>query len=166
MNNKGYIVTGYILNSSVSTSEFWEYNAGLDTWTSLPAYSGGARYTGSGFSVNGKAYNGLGYNSTYLNDFWEYTPTVYVGQEDNNEKISFKNFPNPVMEQFMIEISRLPKNHNSLVIVDATLKKVLDLQINGNPQTLTVDCSTWKAGKYFVVLLYGNEKIVKPIVIL
>jgi hypothetical protein len=166
MNNRGYIVTGYILNSSVSTSEFWEYNAGMDTWTSLPAYSGGSRYTGSGFSVNGKAYNGLGYNSTYLNDFWEYTPSNYGMQDVDTVKITYKNFPNPAKGKFMIEIPRLTKNHNTIMIVDATLRNVLDLQINGNPQILTVDCSLWKPGKYFVILLCGKEKIVKPIVIL
>ncbi len=165
MNSNGYIVTGYLLNTSTATKEFWEYFPGTDTWTALPDFAGIARYTGSGFAVGGNIYNGLGYSSGYLNDFWEYIPSIVNIENVSTDKINLKSYPNPAKGQFTIEVPRLAKSSNNLAILDASMQVVTASQIDGNPQLITVNCSQWKPGKYFVVVVSGQEKYVNSVIV-
>lgn len=159
----GYIVTGYLLNSSVSTKQFWQYNPGPDTWTALPDFSGVARITGSAFSINGIGYNGLGYASTYLNDFWEYDPSVGIAKNNSDNSMNINIYPDPADEQFNIEIPKLPSENNRLTFVDAIGRVVMELSIDGNPQLLSVDCSSWLNGIYFLKLTTAEGSMVKKI---
>jgi hypothetical protein len=71
---KGYIATGYKLNSG-NSNELWEYNPATDTWTRKADLPAGARERATGFSINDKGYVGGGYNpfdGINLSDFWEY----------------------------------------------------------------------------------------------
>jgi subtilase family serine protease len=75
--NKGYIATGYKLNSG-NSNELWEYNPANNAWTRKADLPAGARERAVGFSLNGKGYVGGGYNpfdGINLSDFWEYNPT-------------------------------------------------------------------------------------------
>ena len=165
MNSKGYICTGYLLNSSVATKQFWEYKASTDSWFAMPDYTGTACYTGAGFSVNGKGYNGMGYKTTYSNDFWEFTPSVVGTEEITIKQLRIKSYPNPARNQFYVEVPQLPRNTNKLVIIDELSRLITSTDINGNPQILEINCSKWKAGKYYVVIITGNQKLVSHIVI-
>lgn len=76
---KAYIVAGYNNSYTPNTmSNVWEWDQAGNTWTSKARLTGGARYAGLGFAINGKGYVGLGTNSVpaSLNDFWEYDPTL------------------------------------------------------------------------------------------
>jgi N-acetylneuraminic acid mutarotase len=165
MNNMGFIVTGYLLNSHVNTKQFWEYDPNFDTWSAMPDFSGAARCTASAFSVSGKAYNGMGYSSTYLNDFWEFTPTVGIQQTIPEDKTEIKVFPDPASDQFNIEVPRLTLKNNRLSIIDISGRIVMTIKIDGNPQLVSVDCSSWAHGKYFLVLNSQQEKQVSSITI-
>lgn len=165
MNNKGYIVAGYLLNSSTRTKEFWEYEPNYDVWAAMPDFSGAARAQNAGFSINGLGYNGLGYSTAYLTDFWVYTSSVGFDQSVNNAERGIKVYPNPASDQFDIEVPKLPKNNNTLAVVDASARIIMTVRLNGNPQLVSMDCSSWAQGKYFLVLISGQEKWISSVVV-
>ncbi len=162
---KGYIVTGYLLNSSASTQQFWEYNTTSDSWTALPDFGGIARATGSGFTIDDNIYNGLGYEGTYLDDFWVYTPTTKSLTKSLTGDISIITHPDPASTEINIEIPQLPSEKNIITIYDITGRIVTSMQINGNPQLVNVNCSSWPSGEYFVVLKSGNSRCQSSVVI-
>ena len=54
-----------------------KYNTVTNSWIALANFPGIQRFTGSGFSINGKGYITCGINgfgNPYLNDLWEYDP--------------------------------------------------------------------------------------------
>jgi len=54
--------------------DFYEFDSSANKWTRKADFSGSARENAVGFSVNGKGYIGIGYESGYLKDFFEYFP--------------------------------------------------------------------------------------------
>jgi len=80
--NYGYIGLGDTTakNTSLSLSDFWQYNPSANTWTQLANYGGGVREYPVAFVIGCKGYVGTGYvyvnSSTIIveNDFWEFTP--------------------------------------------------------------------------------------------
>jgi len=76
INNKGYFFCGSWYN------EVLEYDPINDQWNKKSDFPGLNRYAPSGFVINNKGYVGIGWpggNSnylTFLNDFWEYDPSL------------------------------------------------------------------------------------------
>lgn len=68
---KGYVGLGYD-NSSVFTSDFWEYDPATNTWTQKTSYPGGATQYAVGFGIGTKGYVGSGSS----NAFYEYDPAT------------------------------------------------------------------------------------------
>jgi RHS repeat-associated protein len=71
--DSGYVIDG-ITGGSIS-STVWIWNQGSNTWTTGASET--SRLGGSGFSMGGKGYVGLGYNSAtslYLKDLRQYNP--------------------------------------------------------------------------------------------
>jgi hypothetical protein len=165
MNGSGYVVTGYFLNQSVATKEFWKYNGSTDTWTTMPDFAGIARYTGSAFCVGGKLYNGLGYASTYLNDFWEFTPPGFSIDETIGNSAEMNIMPSPATDKFDISLNGMKKGNNTIVICDGLGKITSRFSIEAVSQLITVDCSAWTQGVYYVVLINGATKNVKKVVV-
>jgi hypothetical protein len=62
--------------SSSFNSQMWEYNSILDSWRRIKDFPGQPRLGSIAFSIGGKGYVGLGFNSVNLNDIWEYDPVV------------------------------------------------------------------------------------------
>ncbi|MBS1737187.1 MAG: T9SS type A sorting domain-containing protein [Bacteroidetes bacterium] len=55
------------------------YAQAPDSWTQKASFSGTARWSAAGFSINGKGYIGTGGNNSSLyKDFWEYNPVTDV----------------------------------------------------------------------------------------
>lgn len=82
--NKGYVMGGRRKNTEILSNEIWEYDFGLDRWTSKGTMPGGARAGGVGFVIGNKVYFGLGYNvvtmngqtiKRYKNDWMSFDPT-------------------------------------------------------------------------------------------
>jgi len=166
MNGKGYVVTGKKLNLNVLSTEFWKYTYQTDTWTSMPAFTGVARVAASGFSVEGKTYTGLGYSSTYLNDFWEYTPSVVgVDQVDENQLAKVEIYPNPSNSDVNILINNPENKEISLEIFDAAGKNIKRLNPGNNSQIITAEHSLFSAGVYCVATSIGNETVIKKLII-
>jgi N-acetylneuraminic acid mutarotase len=70
-----------------SSNVFAKYNTTTDTWIQLANFPGPARFTGSGFSANGKGYITCGVTSfgiPYLNDLWEYNISSNVWQQKSS----------------------------------------------------------------------------------
>jgi N-acetylneuraminic acid mutarotase len=97
-NDKGYIVSGYGagLHSDLS-SEVWQYDPLMDTWSQLGDFIGTKRRYSTGITLGNKCYLGTGTNGTNLNDFWEFDSAV-AGQEDLFDASSFAVFPNPAVD--------------------------------------------------------------------
>ncbi len=88
----GYLGTGVLSSTALPTDDFWEFDPANDDlvdiqlmplgkWTQMGSFGGSARLAAVGFSIGQKGYLGTGSfgsgsNITYLNDFWEYTPTT------------------------------------------------------------------------------------------
>ncbi len=84
--NKGYIGTGiedYGYGTTVTTTDFWEYDPDLDTWTSKTFLGGGGRVGATGFSIGNQGYLGTGFTSSSFggpffaySDFWMFDATA------------------------------------------------------------------------------------------
>ena len=70
--DKIYVGTGFVYENT--TTDFFEYNPSIDTWTKKADFPGGGRYAAVGFSINGKGYLGMGYASGNSHQFYEYDP--------------------------------------------------------------------------------------------
>ncbi len=72
----------YVCGLDVSTTPYenkstvWSFNTNTGIWEEKNPFPGGSRYTGVGFSLNGKGYFGLGHNldNHYYKDIWQYDP--------------------------------------------------------------------------------------------
>lgn len=77
--SKGYIGGGHINSGTTITySDWWEYDPASDSWTQIADYGGGQRYQLATFSLNGEGYAGCGEDGAhnYTSDFWKYNPSV------------------------------------------------------------------------------------------
>ncbi|SMO51035.1 Kelch motif-containing protein [Gracilimonas mengyeensis] len=72
---KGYVGTGY--NDDVDgyyLRDFWAYDPATNSWDSVAAFGGSARYGAVAFALNNKGYVGTGHDDNDLKDFWRYDP--------------------------------------------------------------------------------------------
>src|SRR5207248_754225 len=61
------------LGSGSSSTDFWEYNTGLNSWTQMANFPGINTDGSTGFSIGGKGYLGLGVNQS--SGFWAFDPS-------------------------------------------------------------------------------------------
>jgi len=73
------LVSFFIIDRAyVFNDQLWQYDHTTDTWTRKADFPGQTRYASVGFAIGNRGYMGTGeYNSSYLNDFWEYIPELY-----------------------------------------------------------------------------------------
>ncbi len=55
-------------------TDFWKYNATMDSWTPVAPFIGPARYSAMGFTLNNMGYLGCGKAVGEYNDFYQYNP--------------------------------------------------------------------------------------------
>ena len=73
--SKAYLGTGQ--GGSPYLNDFWEYDAGSDSWTQKANFGGTPRRGAVSFAINGKGYLGTGQDASGMkNDFWQYDPTT------------------------------------------------------------------------------------------
>jgi N-acetylneuraminic acid mutarotase len=86
-NGKGYILSGDGDNHGpLDSGEFWEYNPNTDSWTSLNAHPGGARWAPGSFVINTDFYLTSGYEGDtdiYYNDLLKYETGLQSGCTDS-----------------------------------------------------------------------------------
>jgi N-acetylneuraminic acid mutarotase len=73
----GYVIGGRV-NSTLYSTQLWEYNILNDTWTQKADFPSSGRESAYAIVINNKAYYGTGRSmgSIYHNDWWEYDPTI------------------------------------------------------------------------------------------
>ena len=83
LDGKAYVFAGR--ESGGYKADLWQYDPQTDSWTDLGEAPMKKRVNATIAAANGKLYAGLGYaglgaykDSTYLQDWWEYTPTTGV----------------------------------------------------------------------------------------
>ncbi|MFZ4400514.1 MAG: kelch repeat-containing protein [Bacteroidales bacterium] len=82
LNNEAYIGTGSpninYASNPVFTVDFFKFSTVNNSWTAITTFTGVGRTASSGLTIGNKGYIGFGFSSyplsSYLNDFWEYTP--------------------------------------------------------------------------------------------
>lgn len=60
----------------LNTSQLWEYDADMDTWTQKNPMPFTTYFSWSGFSIEDKGYMKISNSGLSLNQFWEYTPAT------------------------------------------------------------------------------------------
>lgn len=93
INNKIYIVGGW--DYTVFYNDLWEFDPTTNTWTQKANFPAAGRHTGVAFSIGNKGYYGTGDNgvtfTNYLNDFYEYDPTLNSWTQKANFAGSARN---------------------------------------------------------------------------
>lgn len=79
-------------------NDFWEYDAGKNTWTQKADFPNGGRLGAKGFSVNGKGYAGFGYfimpngpnagGNNYQPDMYEFDPLANTWSKRNDNYLA------------------------------------------------------------------------------
>lgn len=135
MNDLGYIATGRMLATGTDTKQFWQYNPNTDNWSSMPDFSGIARSTAGGFVVDNKIYCGMGYSTTYLLDFWEFTPTISA--DDLATELPFKVnvYPNPLIESSCMQIMTGREGLMKMNVYNGLGEIIYQKQIEQTPHT-------------------------------
>lgn len=166
MNANGYVVTGRLLNTGADTKEFWQYNPSDDTWTALPDFGGAARSTSCGFSLDGKIYCGMGYgNSSYLLDFWEFSPTAGIEETTIGTDVQMKLFPNPLNETSVLQLVATKAETAFLTVHDCLGNLILTEELDLSPATPTYyplgsKLATTANGVYSISVSTANEKLI------
>lgn len=133
---KAYIVCGYGAgNHSDLTSEVWEYNPLIDTWSQLEDFPGTSRRYSTGISMGDKCFLGTGTNGTNFNDFWEFDALASLNEKENTK---IKVYPNPTNDYIVLEKAK------RAVLLDLNGKKIMDLEEGYN------DLKNTEGGIYFV----------------
>ena len=112
--NKGYVGGGGYWDGTqhIFLSDFWEFDPqdditnGTDingnpmgSWTQEVDFPGTGRLSGEGFSIANFGYVCSGYNSGYLDDFWQYDPDSNVW----SQKTDYPGPPGTAMVSFIID---------------------------------------------------------------
>ena len=162
----GYLGAGfnYQNNSSPYTifTDFWEYNAGNDSWTQLPDFAGGKLYAATAFAINNKGYVGMGsdtiFNTHYLDEFWEYGPST-IGIAENNARVEISIYPVPANDFIEITLSNpLSIKQVEVELTDIHGKILHSELINSNTSSIKVNISKIAGGVY-VCNLRTNGKL-------
>lgn len=104
VHNKGYVVGGYYAGLGDVTGEIWEFNPGSNTWTQMADFPGTSRRFLSSFAIGNKGFVAIGTNGINFNDLWQFSyDPLSVDELYLNEK-NIKAFPNPVVNQFTLQI--------------------------------------------------------------
>jgi hypothetical protein len=73
--------------------------------------------------------------------------------------------PNPATSSFEISLNSMKKGSNAIVICDGLGKITSRFSIEAVSQQITVDCSAWTKGVYYVALINGATKTVKAVMV-
>ena len=167
--NYGYVGTGIDTGFTLK-DDFWQYDPLNDLWTQKANFGGGNRCWAVGFSIGNYGYIGTGQDSnslgSYTNDFWEYTPdstTVSI----SNLQVSNFNFtlsPNPTQDKVIVDIAKDPEQFGtSIEIYNVEGQKKYSTAIK--QKLITVDCSLFPHGIYFVKITSGKGSAIKKLLV-
>ncbi|MFM2047955.1 MAG: hypothetical protein RI955_501 [Bacteroidota bacterium] len=92
----------------------------------------------------------------------QFSPSAATGINTISSVSSFKIYPNPVNNYFIVNyISETTVGNYTLTVFDISGKQVYNKQIAANGRTEVVETSNWTSGEYFVQLRNADNKILK-----
>lgn len=95
LSQRGYIVFG---SDGGYKDELWEYNPFSDSWNIKANFPADGRKNAVAFAINNKGYAGTGSGvSGKRKSFWEYTPLLPIGFEENTIEMQISQ--NPIVDQ-------------------------------------------------------------------
>lgn len=128
-------------------NDHWTYDT-VNLWQALPNFPGQPHFEGAYFSIGNKGYIGLGSDTAsfthYMNDFWEYAPTVGINETENSENISL--YPNPSGGIFYFKIKT--KKECEFFIYDITGKLIMSADFKIKSETASMDLRKFAKGEY------------------
>jgi N-acetylneuraminic acid mutarotase len=158
MYNYGYVGVGY---TTALLQEFWQYDPAANAWTQLPSLPGAARSVAIGFNIGQYGYIGTGADgngsTSYLNDFWQYTPSWLGVENPTKTSTDINVYPNPATNSIIIEGLA---NTAIAEVYDLSGKIILAQQISTNQ----IDISTLAEGLYFIKLTSPEGSVVRKFV--
>ena len=149
--------------------ELWEYDPAFNFWFSkapIPGGTAAGRRESVAFAIGSKGYAGTGKTlSGKKRDFWEYSPSIPLGIDENYENAISTVFPNPMTDNSTVILSEeiFNKNENmfwELISVDGKL--IHSEKISSSSFTISRDGIA--SGIYFLTIktpetILGNKKI-------
>ncbi|MBL0137697.1 MAG: T9SS type A sorting domain-containing protein [Bacteroidetes bacterium] len=152
--NYGYVGTGRDWGSNPHR-EFLKYDPSNNIWTVLPDFPGLERENSICFSIGSKGYIGTGFGDFgYLNDFWEYDPTLSGSFEINNGNfISSISFPEK--NKISVTLNNLIKT-GSVMIYNLNGSLICQSKIQ-NSNLIEVQPGSIASGIYLLSIFDGKE---------
>jgi hypothetical protein len=97
------------------------YDPAYDFWFAKAPIPGGARRSSASFAIGGKGYAGTGKGPTGTRkDFWEYSPSIVLGIDENSENIVSSVYPNPMIDNSTVVLSEEIFNANENLLWELT----------------------------------------------
>jgi PKD repeat protein len=170
---KGYMGTGGTYPNGPLYNDIWEYDQATDVWTQKANVGGTGRTLASGFSIGTKGYLGTGYDGSFQNDFWQYTPasdpcTPVLRMKNNtqpppvtiNTPSAISVYPNPNNGNMTISYF-IPQNKKAeLAIYDMSGRQVKNYFLKGENNQLSISEKDLQEGIYFYNVI-SNGNIIK-----
>jgi len=155
----GYVISGYNLGAFMN--DFWEYNILTDTWTQLQNLTGVPRSDATGFGLGEKVYIGTGWDgntsTSYLNDFWEYTPAASSGVEEQRNEMDFNIIQNPANDFIRISFNKPVGSKIDAKVYNSIGEKVYESMNYNVQELLKINISNWNDGVYFIGITINNK---------
>lgn len=161
IDGKGYIGTGND-NLGNDFKDIWEYDFSTDTWTQIDDFSGEKRRYAVTFIINNTVYLGSGTDGTNFKDFWAYSHTASVDEEQIGT-IELSIYPNPSSDIITFDLTNISSNELYYLITDETGKHILKDRVEQTKYTIFKE--DVGSGTFFVSLLkngtsYLNRKFI------
>jgi N-acetylneuraminic acid mutarotase len=157
---KGYFLSGQGEDhQNLTTGEFWEYDAGTDSWTELLAHPDGGRWAPGSFILNGAVYLMCGEADTGVKkDMMRFQMEGFTGLEVNNRESELTIYPNPSYGEVSIKNIQ---NTAEVSVSDIHGKQVWNGKVNSNE---FIDLNHLEAGLYICKVseddLIRSEKLI------
>ena len=144
---KGYVVAGYSGSLGNVNRDTWEYDPGNNSWSMVDEFLGSSRRFTIGFNIGDRGYVGTGTNGINFKDFWEYDP-ILVGQEELENDITIKTYPNPTSDFFTVSIEgNFTLQEKAEFVLYDNLGKVVK-QTSAMESTFVIDVTNLPRGNY------------------
>jgi N-acetylneuraminic acid mutarotase len=157
LNSTLYVTGGVNLNPVSLSNQFYKYDPVNNLWTSLPVFNGGAIAGEFAVSTGSRAFAGTGYhaNITTRNDFWEFTISSAVIENNLTENIS-RIYPNPASDFIVVSVNAAISDQ-TYVISDIYGRNVQQGKLTEG--STKIDISALLAGTYILKSERINDSI-------
>jgi N-acetylneuraminic acid mutarotase len=158
-----FVGTGLNQSSGKMSRDFWYYSSKTNTWTPVATLTGVGRWTGVSFSIGDRGYIGTGYDSVndYLEDYWEYTPSVFSGVASFAKQTGgISVYPNPSNGQFNLQITNYEVGIKNIEVYNILGEKVYSNPFAIHNSQFTIDLSSQPSGIYLYRVMAEDGNLI------